>query len=309
MKQTIKNTIGCLITFVLTITLILHFGERLDPFLSNLGFVAIKAFYSIEDDSCDVMVYGSSHAWRGCDTGVMNNEYGIRAYNYACNWQAINTTLLFIEDSLRTQKPKIICIDTFQAHNVIEDTDMDGQIYYTRPMKNFKGKRDYLKQCFGNDVERYASYVFPLIMFHDNWDDIEEENYNEKDYRLLAANTGFWPNPNVDTYPAPDPDTFEQLELGEDAIKVLDRIVEICDKEDIKIIFFTCPWSGEYNYSNAMQEYADKNNCVYLDLFKYTDKMNFDTQTDLSDIEHLNTNGAGKVARFLAEYIKANYDL
>ena len=146
-------------------------------------------------------------------------------------------------------------------------------------------------------------------MFHDNWNEISEENYHEEDYRFLAANTGFWQSPNVDPHPAPDPETFKQLPLGEDAIQVLDRIVETCNEEDIKIIFFTCPWSGEYNYSDAMQEYADKNGCVYLDLFKYTDEMQFDTQTDLSDIEHLNDSGAGKVARFLAEYIKENYNL
>ena len=146
MKKHIKSITGFLITLILTVTLIQHFGLRLDPFLSNLGFVAIKAFYSIEDNSCDVMVYGSSHAWRGCDTRVMRDEYGISAYNYSCNWQAINTTLLFIQDSLRTQKPKVICIDTYQAHNVLHDIDMDGQIYYTRPMKNFKGKREYLKE-------------------------------------------------------------------------------------------------------------------------------------------------------------------
>ena len=82
----------------------------------------------------------------------MYRKYGIGAYNYGCNWQYLNTTLLFLLDSLRTQTPKVVCIDTYCVGVIELDTDMDGQIYYTRAIKDFEGKREYLKQCFGTDL-------------------------------------------------------------------------------------------------------------------------------------------------------------
>ena len=74
------------------------------------------------------MIYGSSRAWKGCDTTVMADEYGLSAYNYGCNWQAINTTALFLQDSLLTQTPKVVCIETGLVDDIEKNTGMDGQI-------------------------------------------------------------------------------------------------------------------------------------------------------------------------------------
>ena len=74
-------------------------GALLDPPNTILGFEVIEAFHSLEDNSLDVIVYGSSHAWRGCDTRVMKDKYSIAAYNYGCNWQKMNTIELFLKDS------------------------------------------------------------------------------------------------------------------------------------------------------------------------------------------------------------------
>ncbi len=174
-KKNLRNLIICIITIALTFALILWAGHILDPKEACLAFDTIKAFHSLEKDSCDVLIYGSSHAWKGCDTRVMKDKYGITAYNYGCNWQSINTSLLFLEDSLRTQSPKVACIEVWLVNSVLRDCDMNGQIYYTKTIPDFKGKRDFIKQCFGNDLERYASYCFPLIMFHENWKEVNEE--------------------------------------------------------------------------------------------------------------------------------------
>ena len=299
MKKTVWGIAGIGITVALTIGLIQFMGLLLDPFESADGLDAVKAFHSLEENSLDVIVYGSSHAWKGCDTRVMRDKYGIAAYNYGCHWQRINTTELFLKDSLRTQSPKVACIETFTVNSVLHNTDLTGEIYYTKPMKNFKAKQEYLKQCFGTNIERYASYYFPIIMFHDNWNAVTEENFVNTDYERFVESSGFYPTSDIYPCKLPDYHTFTQKDIRESALKTLDEIVAVCNEHDIRIIFFTCPWEGENKFGNALTEYAKKNNCEYLDLFRYYEEMGLDGNSDLNDAGHLNTSGAGKVADFL----------
>ncbi len=307
MNKAITNIVGVIITAFLTFSLILYMGFLLAPAKSKDGLDVIKAFHSLEDNSLDVIVYGSSHAWKGCDTRVMRDKYSIEAYNYSCYWQKMNTTALFIKDSLRTQSPKVVCIETFHVNSVMQDSDLQGEIYYTKNMKNFDGKQDYLKQCFGNDIERYASYYFPIIMFHDNWNSITSENFSNQGYKRFIENAGFSPSNDIYQCNLPDYKNFPQLEIDESAIKTLDEIVRVCKEKNIQIIFYTCPWEGEFNYSDALAEYAAKNGCTYLDLFQYYEETGLDGNTDLNDSGHLNTSGAEKVAAFLGKYIVENY--
>ena len=311
MNKTIKRLLCCLLTIALTFLLIQRTGLILDPEWSQDGLDVIDAFDSLEDNSLDVIVYGSSHAWKGCDTRVMCDDYGIKAYNYACNWQAINTIKLFLEDSFRTQTPKVVCIEVGLVDSLEQNVDLDGQIYYTRSMSDFDGKRQYLKQCFGNDPERYISYYMPLYMFHDNWININYESWlfrgperwiNTKGYCADYSDT-------VREYELPDPTVFPQKELRADCINVLQDIVDLCHSKGVEVIFYTAPCICEYNYHDFMLQFALDNDCTYLDLYYYYDDLSLDGKTDFQDSDHLNGSGARKVAAFLAEYVIANYDV
>jgi hypothetical protein len=306
LKNIFRNTVGCIITAALTVALLMYMGYRLDPPWSEDGLDAVKAFHSLPEDSLDVIVYGSSHAWKGCDTRVMYEKYGLEAYNYACNWQYMNTTLLFLQDSLRTQHPKVVCIDTYNCNELEIDTNMDGQIYYTRAIRSFDGKKEYLKQCFGNDLERYASYYFPIIMFHDNWSGITYENYLKRGPDRFVNTRGYVPNETVYPGAIPDYRTVGQAELSEEAVAVLDKIVSCCKEKDIQLIFYTCPYMWGFIYSDAMQKYCDDRGCTYLNLFQFCEEMDLSGETDFQDSAHLNSSGSAKVADFLGQYIIEN---
>lgn len=309
MKIIKKPLIGSIITILLTAMLVQYMGHILDPSWTEDGFDVIKAFDALEDDSLDVIVYGSSHAWKGCDTRVMCDQYGLAAYNYGCNWQAINTVLLFLRDSLRTQTPKVVCIETGLVGVFQQDTDLNGQIYYTKPMANFEGKKEYLRQCFGNNIERYISYYVPLVMFHDNWNNVNFENFLFPGPQRFLDTRGYCPGTNITPFEKPDCKSFKQNEISSNCVAELDKMVELCKEKGINVIFYTCPYSGEYQYGEAMEKYAFENGCVYLNLFEYDDEMGLDWSTDLQDAGHLNDSGAGKLASYLAEYIIDNYDV
>lgn len=309
MKNCVQHIFECLLTIILALVLVQKTGYLLDPKWTQGGLDVISAFDSLEDNSIEIIIYGSSHAQTGCDTRVMCDKYGLKAYNYGYNWQAINTTLLFLEDSLRSQLPKVVCIELFYVGNIKQNTDMDGQIYYTRAIKDFEGKRAYLKQCFGNDLERYVSYYFPLIMFHDNWTEIISENYSLPNPEKWINSKGYYSFATVTPFTLPDPSKFSQLDLKANCVEVLHKMVKLCKDKDINIVFYTNPYIGEYHYNDVMTKFAKENGCAYLNLFNYIDDIGLSGETDFRDAGHLNDSGAGKVASFLAEYIIEHYDV
>lgn len=310
MKQKINRLICFIVTICLTVIIIRYLGRIVRPINTDIAFNAINTFHDMPENSIEVMGYGSSHIWRGLDPMEMYDKYGIGSYNYGCNWQHINTTQLFLEDSLRTQKPKLVVIETFQVNDLLEDINMNGEIFYTRAIPNSDAKKKYLKQCFGDDKERYLSYYLPLCAFHDNWVNIEKGNFSaNSDETNFYASMGYVCTHEVKPVPVLDPATYVQKKLSPKAIKILDEMVALCKEQGIEVLFYTSPWKGPYAYGDAMEEYAKANGCRYLNMFEYVDEIGINCMTDFMDEGHLNDSGAKKASDFLGQYIVDNYDL
>ena len=163
-----KKLAAILLCVVLIFVGVLALGHLTRPLGDDVAIANVENFHKLPENSIDVIVYGSSHAWRNVNVDEMYDKYGIGAYNYAANWQHLDTTWLFVHDSLATQTPKVALIEGMHINSNEFDTDMDGEIYYTTPIPESKYKRAYLKMCFENHIERYISYYFPLVAYHEN---------------------------------------------------------------------------------------------------------------------------------------------
>ena len=107
----VKKIAASLLCLVLIAAGIAALGHVTRPTGDDVAIDGINAFHDLPENSLDVIVYGSSHAWRNVNVNTMYDNYGIGAYNYAGNWQHMDTTWLFFHDSLRTQSPKVALIE------------------------------------------------------------------------------------------------------------------------------------------------------------------------------------------------------
>lgn len=299
------------IAIALVVLLFVQFaGYLVRPLESDGPIAYINSFHNMPEGIVEVMGFGSSHMWRGLDPRIMYQEYGIAAYNYGCNWQKCNTTSLFIQDALRSQSPKVILIEAFFLHGMLLDTDVNGEIYYTKAIPEFEGKQRFLRQCFGNDLERWLSYYVPLYGFHDNWVNISQGSFSAtSDGTELHPLLGFMDIREVTPVTIPDNKKVKQLEFSDQAANELEYIVQICREHDVEIVFYMTPWAGEYPFRDAMQRVAEAYGYPFINMFERIDEVGLNGDTDFSDAGHLNTSGAQKVARFLSQYLKENYDL
>lgn len=305
-----KKLIATLCCMLLIAVGIQGLGHLVRPTDTDDEIKAIKTFHALPENTVEVIAYGSSHAWKGLETMEMYREYGIGAYNYGCNWQHINTTSLFIHDSLRTQSPKVLLIETFRVSTLLEDTDIVGEVFYTREIPNSEAKEVYLEQCFEGESGRYLSYHVPLFAFHENWSELKPESFMKncasEDY---LSTMGFDESDEVVPIQLENLEVPEQKGISDEAEAVLDGIVEICKEKGIEIIFYTVPYEGSYKYSEKIKEYATENDCVYINFFEKVEEIGLDCNTDFQDKGHLNTSGARKIANYLGRYIAENYDV
>jgi hypothetical protein len=300
----LKTIIACLAVVALSLALSYGLGALLAPAESRDSINSIEAFHSLEPDSMDVIVFGTSHAWKGFDPTALTESYGLKAYNYAGNWQAFNTTYMFLQDAFRTQHPKYVLIDTYTVNSMLEDINMEGQIYYTRAVSDFPGKREFLKECFGNRPDRYISYYFPIVMFHENWTNLERSSFGTrrtKEYYLTTM--GYDSSTDITPINLDLSLLDKQEALPEKAISYLDKMVKLCEDNGCTPIFYTCPFYGEFPFINALQDYAANHNCYYCNLFDHMEEMELDPLTDFRDSTHLNDSGAKKAALYLGSYI------
>ena len=272
---------------------------------------AVRAYHALPDDSVDVVVFGSSRAWRGVDTVLLHDEYGINAYNYAVNWQKINTTALFVRDALKQQSPKIAVVEVRNLSRSLKNKEFCGEIYYSRALSWNRDLLNYLRQALSKAPVDVLSYLFPVISTHNAWPDLVEgqQEHIITVQELLNKRGSVIDTASGKVTPVTLGDNSKGKELRSGSRKVLDSIVEACREKGTQVIFYLTPCTGNYYYTEAMEAYARENGCAYLDGFTYLDEIGIDPETDYFDRVHLNEKGSRKLSSFLGEYITRNYEL
>jgi len=303
-----KNIISLVLIVSLLVLGIWYLGVILRPTDTDGAYGQVESFHSMKENSMDVIVYGSSHAYRGFDTTELYKNYGIAAYNYAWNWQKMNTTKAFIKDSLNCQNPKVVLIESYYAYEVLTDSEINAEIYFSRYLHDKKAVNDYVKECLGDNLKTTLGFYVPLYAFHDNWIDISltslklPENYNN------TSSLGFCGSDAVYEITLPTQNKKPQQAFSQEAINNLNEIVNLCREKGIDVIFYTAPFDWEYEYADAMEEYCNSVGCKYFNSFDYLDEIGIDGSTDFADDGHLNTSGAKKIANFIGKYLIENYE-
>ena len=99
--------------------------------------------------------------------------------------------------------------------------------------------------------------------------------------------------------------------------KILNRMIETLNKENISLIFTVIPYDKSYMDIEKAQKYyneiywltKNKNNVNLINYFHCYNEANFDFSTDLANDDHLNYYGAQKITAHLGKYIKEHYDI
>ena len=278
-------------------------------------------FYDLEQDSVECIFFGSSVTQRAYITPVAYHEYGVPAYLVATGSQPFVLTKYLMEETLKTQKPKLFVVE---LKGVCKDVDRLRDSAVRKVVDNMKPSLNKFRAI--RAITKYAkngknkvdttglTYYFPVIKYHSLW------NLSKHPHTIEAIDyyTGYVPNADLTFRPIErhmipynQNEFLVELKMTEALIDLLDY----CDTlEDTKVLFAIPPYEstnegmGKLNFAiNIIEERGYE--CLNCLPEEKRLEIGLDDRTCYYNKEHLDYYGALKYTDYFFKYIMENYDI
>lgn len=290
--------------------------------------LTLHDFYESEDE-IETIFLGTSHCFRAYNPMIYEELTGEEAFNLGSSSQNIDTSYYLLKEALKYQDIKKVYLDLYHVFfffnpdnrelieaNIISDymklsvnkvdfiLHRSSSEHYTNSFLPFRrdwqllGDFSYIKENLAKkQQESYINYA-PVVY--------DDEQYVAKGFvastATLDAEAHEW---------IPKSDKIDLSEDASFAMEYLEKIVQLCKKEEIELIFLTAPSYKEYietmdsyqEIHDFVQELADQKGVVYWDFNVLPEEILNLTTEDFMDEDHLNGSGAEKVTKCLAEFV------
>lgn len=274
----------------------------------------IHSFYSLEKNSLDTIVIGSSHAYYGVTPNILWEENGITSYVMASPAQTPALSYYLLKEVMKYQKPKVVLYETYGCtyNDYFSDEGILRNV--TDSMKLSKNKIDMINTlCSDLSFEDRMPYYLPLIKYHDRWRRLKNFDFHAdstylKGTKATLETRHYNPNRNLECDPKP---------LWEGSQEYLDKIVQYCEDNDIELVFIATPvcdyrekkWLNYYSKNLTIEKYAKEHDIP----FWFYDKMDVvnkvDYYTDFVDYGHMNSYGQAVYTKELGLNLKNQYGM
>ena len=259
----------------------------------------------------EVIFFGDCDVYENYSPIKMYQEYGISAYIRGSGEQYIWQSYYLLRDTLRHETPKVVVL-------TVHGLQFDKTRYepYNRMtldgMKWSKDKVDAINASMTKG-EAFASYVFPILRYHDRWNELTPTDFKHVFSKDITSHNGYYMRCDVmpfSQYPPQQP--LMNPNFGSNAMGYLDKIRELCEEKGIKLVLVRAPLEyGWYpQWDKNVEKYAAQYGLTYLNFNNYTKEIGLDLTKDTYDAGvHLNLSGAEKLSVYFGKYLKDNYGL
>lgn len=305
---TLKNVFKILFKVILILLIFVGAWSILTPVFrydeSNEG----NQFRNLPEDILDIIVLGSSHAQYSMNPAVIYTESGYYSYVLGSGCQPMSMSYHFLVEALKTQSPEVVLLDVFTMMPARSVCYGDG-MYYNAIQQMTGLNRIQAAFDIEND-EKKMDYAFDLLMNHDKWkqDDFLKTEENENRYNDKLGYVAQQPQEYVFNHLLPMQKGETDVQFRESDITAFENIIDLCQKENIKLILFKSAVDIDqenYDYLQAIWELADEKGIEHVDFLALAEEIGFTLGMD-GDTWHNNTWGAQKTSKYIANYIKEN---
>ena len=272
---------------------------------------ASRSVYEEPKDSLDVLLMGSSHMLNAVSPMQLWEEQGIVSNNLAQNGQVLPVTYYHLQEALRTQRPRLVVLDIYKA---IQDSliDSHANLHYT--LDNMRPGLPKLRAIF--DLlpwEERTEYLLDVVIYHSRWKELTQTDFQPPDATEKGAVTLFQTTPLPDFRVLPETETAPP---APSAIDYLERIVKLCQEEEVPLLLVAVPFAtpepddmDRQEVVNGIVSYAQEWGVPFLNMMHVTEEMGFDYNTDMADVYHANWRGMEKITSWLGEYLAGEFGI
>ena len=275
------------------------------------GIRPMENYYALPEDTVDVLFLGSSHAGMNIDPGALWDEKGIASYICWGSVQPMWSTYYYLQECLKTQRPRLVVMDTYVATMDMEYSDYEAMVKSLLGMRLSREKLEAIAVAAPPQYRADVLLGFPT--YHYRYSDLTSADFEyyfwQKDSSLprLISSDDVHPFEIMDTQSVTGSDPLHEKER-----EYLLKIIECCRERELPLLLIAAPYEipeREQRRLNAVGEIARENGLVFLNFNESYREVGIDPQRDYVDPGHLNNAGIAKYSGYLAEYLDAHYDL
>ena len=308
MKKNFLKVSGFIVLFVIALICVV----RVCSFKYVDGIYTLEAFYEQEENINDVLFIGSSNVFEGINTAILWDEYGIASFDLAASNQPIWNSYYFIKEALKTQNPKLIVVDFYGVEYGTDYSDLSRIVKNTYGMRLSKEKVEAKKTS--SEKEMWNTHMWEIPTYHTRYRELKMEDFLP---HLAIPNydawKGFTINPLTIAFEKPDGfQTDKTVELTEKVEKYLRQICEYCKENNVELLFIKTPNITDIDRTmryNMAAEIVAEYDMPFVNFNYFYDDIGLDFSKDMADNAHLNYRGNVKFTRYLADYLKNNYEI
>ena len=286
--------------------------DRVLSFKTVHGICQARDMYAQPRDTVDVVFLGSSHIHCDVNTALLWRDYGIAAYDYSAAEQPLWITYHYLQEICKYQQPRLVVLDLYGPARFKDDY----QYYWlSENLNGFRFSMNKINLLRAScEPSKYFDYFPSLVTYHMRYAELESEDW---DYLFesqsdRAAFKGY--TPYFHTVPQSEPtlgDT-DQGGLTSKSRKYLESIIEYCKDHNIDLFLTVTPYITTFQDELVYNQVHDIANSygIKFDSTNYSyDTMGINFDEDFNDESHLNYYGSCKFTKYIADSIKANYDI
>ena len=281
----------------------------------------ITGFYELEEDSIDTLILGSSQVISGVTCMELYENNGISAYSLGTERQPAPCSFYLLREALNTQ-PNLnaVVFEVTELFNVCNEASYrKGFDYLPFNREKWEAVQTHVAWAEqreqaenGETAPTALSYVFPIIAYHDRWDQLEESDFTYWREDRADPYRGFSIQTNQGakgTYESLDEGASSALaEPDPESMESFTAMIRLCQDRDIDLILLKTPRSDwtleEYNTTCLL---AEEYGLPFLDFntTKLQNAIGYDYTVDnlYRSPTHLNLSGAQKVTAYLGDYL------
>ena len=268
----------------------------------------VYSFYNLEDNSLDIIFFGSSHCYSTFSPDVIEERTGLKSYNFSTQQQPINISYHFMVEALKTQKPKYFVLET-RMFGVDDEYMEEGVVRDALDkMKMSPNKIEAINESVEKPEDR-TSYYFNIIKYHSRFMEIGIEEIINAIKGKSVDNNGFVGLPSGKDVYIDNTNVLsitETTDLSNKNLQFLNKIIDLCKQNNITLILAKSPCilsEEDQKHYNKVKEIAKENNIQYVDYNTMFDELNFTFPEDFYDYGHLSKSGAEKVTTNFSNFI------
>lgn len=302
-----------IICFILVLGLVLGCVNHILSFKYGDGIYVLDKFYELENDSVDVLILGSSHAYENINTGTLWDEYGMASFVLGGSLQPLWNTYYYMKEALKTQHPKVIVLEPFVACWYEDYIDDVRTIKSTFGLKWSLDKLKAIKASVPK--EKWSEFLLEYVQYHTRYTELNEADFlPNQNNRLYDDWKGFACNMQTEAFETPDVSMVTDREpLYEKTESYLRRMLQLAQDEGIPMVIAVSPYPGileeEQRIYNTVSDIAAEYGVPFVNNNLYVDEIGLDYSVDAADNAHLNHRGNPKYAAYLGKYLKEHYDI